>query len=62
MTIVRRVYSGSKILKKTIQEIADDLNFPNTSAFGTFFKKQVGLSPFYYRCKEEGSSWGLKRE
>jgi AraC family transcriptional activator of pobA len=58
--IVRKSIFWLKNTQKTIQEIADDLNFPNASAFGTFFKKQVGLSPFYYRCKEEGSSWGLK--
>ena len=38
---------------KSIKEIADSLNFPNASAFGTFFKKQVGMSPVNYRLKEE---------
>ena len=33
----------------SIKEIADYLNFPNASAFGTFFKKQVGMSPVNYR-------------
>ena len=37
---------------KTIQQIADELNFPNLSAFGTFFKKQTGFSPRNYRTKE----------
>ena len=34
---------------KSIKEISDYLNFPNASAFGTFFKKQVGVSPVNYR-------------
>ena len=37
---------------KSIKEISDYLNFPNASAFGTFFKKQVGMSPINYREKE----------
>lgn len=39
--------SSAKCLK-----IADLLNFPNASAFGTFFKKQVGMSPINYRQKQ----------
>lgn len=34
---------------KSIKEISDYLHFPNASAFGTFFKKQVGVSPINYR-------------
>ena len=37
---------------KSIKEISDILNFPNASAFGTFFKKQVGVSPVNYRHKK----------
>lgn len=37
---------------KSIKEISDYLNFPNASAFGTFFKKQVGMSPVNYRNGE----------
>lgn len=37
---------------KSIKEISDYLNFPNASAFGTFFKKQLGMSPINYREKE----------
>ena len=33
----------------TISEIANQMHFPNASAFGTFFKKQTGLSPREYR-------------
>ena len=53
--IIRKSIFWLRNTSKPIQEIADELNFPNASAFGTFFKKQVGLSPFYYRCKEETS-------
>ena len=37
---------------KSIKEISDYLSFPNASAFGTFFKKQVGVSPVNYRHKK----------
>ena len=37
---------------KTIKEISDSLSFPNPSAFGTFFKKQVGMSPVNYRVEK----------
>lgn len=34
---------------KTIKEIASDLNFPNQSFLGKFFKEHVGMSPSAYR-------------
>ena len=34
---------------KTVAEIADDFHFPNPSSFGTFFRKQTGMSPQKYR-------------
>ena len=33
----------------TIQQIADELNFPSQSFFGKYFKKSVGVSPKEYR-------------
>lgn len=42
-----------KNTNKSVQEISDDLNFPNASFFGTFFKKQTGLAPSYYRISAE---------
>lgn len=33
----------------TIQQIAFDLNFPNQSLFGRYFKRAVGMSPSEYR-------------
>lgn len=35
----------------SVQEIAYALNFPTQSAFGKYFKKQVGVSPKQYRCE-----------
>ncbi len=32
----------------SVQEIANELHFPNASAFGTFFKKQTGCAPRQY--------------
>ena len=34
---------------KSIKQISDLLHFPNASAFGTFFKKQTGVSPRHYK-------------
>lgn len=50
-SIVRKSISLLKNTQKSIQEIADFFNFPNASYFGTFFKKQTGLSPQHYRMK-----------
>lgn len=42
--------------QSSLKEIANELNFPNCSFFGKFFKSQIGLSPQQYRrmhvCKE----------
>lgn len=47
--ITKKAISLISTTDKSIKEIADYLNFPNASAFGTFFKKQVGMSPMNYR-------------
>ena len=35
--------------KKTINQIASELNFPDQSTFGKFFRKQTGMSPLMYK-------------
>jgi AraC-like DNA-binding protein len=35
----------------TMQEIANDLEFPNPSFFGRYFKEQSGMTPLEYRIK-----------
>ena len=35
----------------TMQEIANDLNFPNASFFGKYFKEYSGMTPLDYRIK-----------
>lgn len=37
-----------KSTNMTVQQIADELNFPTQSFFGKFFKRMVGLAPKYY--------------
>lgn len=51
--IIRKSIFWLKNTNKSVQEISDDLNFPNASFFGTFFKKQTGLAPSYYRISAE---------
>ena len=34
---------------KIIKDIADELNFPNQSFMGKYFKDHVGVSPSAYR-------------
>ena len=36
---------------RSIQQIAYDLNFPNQSFFGVFFKAHVGCSPSNFRLQ-----------
>lgn len=36
----------------TIQQISDQLNFPNSSFFAKYFKREVGVSPTDYREQE----------
>lgn len=50
--IVRKAIALLNGTNKTIQEISEDFNFPNPSSFGTFFKKQTGVSPQKYREEE----------
>ena len=47
--IIRKSISLLKNTQQDIQEISNALGFPNASYFGTFFKKQVGMSPQQYR-------------
>lgn len=47
------VLIGAKILLKstnlTVLQISEELNFPNSSYFGRFFKKHAGITPKSYR-------------
>ncbi|MDE5875080.1 MAG: helix-turn-helix domain-containing protein, partial [Muribaculaceae bacterium] len=51
--IERYVILEAKVLLKStnlsIQQIADELNFPSQSFFGKYFKKNVGMSPKDFR-------------
>lgn len=47
--ITRRSMALLDSTNKTVLEISEELNFPNPSSFGTFFRKQTGLSPQKYR-------------
>jgi len=51
--IERFVVLEAKVLLKStnlsIQQIADELNFPSQSFFGKYFKKNIGMSPKEFR-------------
>ncbi len=51
--IEEAVILGAKILLKstdlTVSQISDQMNFPNSSYFGRFFKKSTGMTPIEYR-------------
>ena len=47
--ITRRAMALLDSTNKTVAEISEEFNFPNPSSFGTFFKKQTGISPQKYR-------------
>ena len=47
--IVRRSIFLMNNTDKSVKEISDSLHFPNPAAFGTFFKKQTGMSPRHFR-------------
>ena len=56
--IINAVITEAKILlrepdKKTINQIAIELNFPDQSTFGKFFKRNTGLSPLEYKKGEK---------
>ena len=38
----------------TMQEIANDLKFPNASFFGKYVKEHLGMTPLEYRKKYHG--------
>lgn len=47
--IMRKAMSLLNSTTMAIQDISDAFNFPNPSYFGTFFRKQMGMSPQQYR-------------
>lgn len=55
--ISRFIIKDAKYLLKhsemTVQQVAYELNFPNQSFFGKFFKKHTGVSPGSYRISTE---------
>lgn len=55
-SIIRKSISLLSNSQMSVQQISDYLNFPNSSYFGTFFKKQTGMSPKQYSRNNNISS------
>lgn len=49
--VILEVKALLKSTNMTVQQIADELNFPTQSSFGKYFKRLVGVSPKEYRNK-----------
>jgi len=45
----------------SMQEIAQDLNFPNASFFGKYFKEHTGMTPLEFHKKYHGASLRKKK-
>lgn len=62
--IIRKCISLLNSTSKTILELSEDFNFPSASSFGTFFRKQTGMSPQRFRDihKKKSSSCSKNEE
>ena len=49
MAVVIEAKTRLKTSDLTVLQISDELNFPNPSFFGRFFKQHVGMTPHKYR-------------
>ena len=58
MSIQRRL----RFTDMTMQEISNDLKFPNASFFGKYFKERMGLTPLEYRAKYYQGEFKKKSE
>ena len=47
--VVREIRVQLKSSTKSIKEISQEMNFPNQSFFGKYFREHTGLSPSAYR-------------
>lgn len=47
--VIIEAKSMLKMSKKTVLQISDELNFPNPSFFGRYFKQYAGMTPVQYR-------------
>lgn len=50
--VVQELRIALKESRKTIKVIAEEMNFPNQSFLGKYFKEHVGVSPKMYRKKD----------
>ena len=48
---MRAIQRRLRFTDMTMQEISDDLKFPNASFFGKYFKEHSGMTPLEYRIK-----------
>ena len=51
---MKAIENRLRLTDMTMQEIANDLNFPNPSFFSKFFREHSGMTPQEYRLKHQG--------
>lgn len=51
--VVKDIERLLKNTRKSIKEISNELEFPNTSFFGRFVKKYLGVTPNAYRRSDQ---------
>ena len=49
--VVAEIQYQMRYTMRSVQQIAYDMNFPNQSFFGKYFKAHVGCSPKVYRLR-----------
>ena len=48
---IKAIENRLRFTNMTMQQVADDLDFPNASFFGRYFREHVGISPKAFRKK-----------
>ncbi|MBQ8056001.1 MAG: AraC family transcriptional regulator [Paludibacteraceae bacterium] len=61
INLIRQAKSLLLTSSLTIQQISERLGFQNQSHFGTFFRRNIGMSPKFYRQEKNKFSNTFKK-